>query len=724
MTPLLPLRPLALAPSGLALAFALVAAPAAAETGEGEADPSAQPRGLITVTATRNPVAAHDFPGQVTVIDRAEIEDFNASSLQDIFVAIPGATFDSGPRRTGDTPNIRGLGGNAVLIFQDGARQSFASGHDGRFFIDPELVQTVEVVRGPNSALYGSGALGGVISTRTVTARDLLEQGERFGVKLVSGYQSVNDEFRAGGTVAGQSSDGKWDAVGHLTWRTSGDIDLGNGTTLPADDEITSSLFKLTARPTDVLEITASYTRFQLDATDPQNPQGNNLAGPDNDLVFRDITSDTAQIGLNWNPASDAIDLNLVGYYSRNGVEEDTVGTPRVADRAVETLGFLIDNRSRFALGSANSLMLTYGGEYYRDEQTGLDTATADGTRGGVPDAKTDFVGLFVQAELTLADMGAIPGEISVIPGIRWDSFRSSAAGETFEIDDDEFSPKIGVSWKPVPELMFFGNYALGFRAPSFNEAFADGAHFVIPDLSTPPGPRGPRFVSNLFIGNGALQPEESETFELGAGIDLPGLIANGDRLTIKGSYYESDVENLIGLDVNIPAGCFVASPFVPPCGSGPDFGNTSQNVNIRNARISGMEIEFDYRSDWFYARGNFSSIDGVDAGTGEFLEGVLQPDILFVDLGSRIGDTGLRLGARFTLATEFDEVNTPQEIRDDYLRSDLYLIFQPDTGPLRDFRLDLGVDNVGDAAFEVINAGVFQPGRNFKAALSWSKGF
>jgi hemoglobin/transferrin/lactoferrin receptor protein len=481
---------------------------------------------------------------------------------------------------------------------------------------------------------------------------------------------------------------------------------------------------KLTARPSDAFEISASYTRFELDATDPQNPQGANLAGPDNELVFRDIVSDTAQIGLNWNPASDAIDLNVVGYYSRNGVEEDTVGTPRVANREVETFGVLIDNRSRFHLGAGSSLTLTYGGEYYRDEQTGLDTATGDGTRGGVPDAETDFIGLFVQAEVTLAHLGGIPGELSVIPGIRWDSFQSEAEGEVFEIDDDEFSPKIGVSYKPIPELLFFGNYALGFRAPSFNEAFADGTHFVIPDLSAAPGPMEPRFVSNLFIGNAALQPEESESYEFGAGLDLPNLIAEGDRLTIKGSYYESDVDNLIGLDVNIPTGCFTSSPFVPPCGTGPEFGNTSQNINIRNAEISGIEVEFDYRSDWFYARGNFSSIDGVDADSGAFLEGVLQPDILFVDLGSRIGETGLRLGARFTLATEFDEVNTPEELRDDYLRSDIYLVYQPDTGPLRDFRVDLGVDNVADTAFEVVNAGVFQPGRNFKAALSWSKGF
>ncbi|MEO0872748.1 MAG: TonB-dependent receptor, partial [Pseudomonadota bacterium] len=266
--------------------------------------------------------------------------------------------------------------------------------------------------------------------------------------------------------------------------------------------------------------------------------------------------------------------------------------------------------------------------------------------------------------------------------------------------------------------------YALGFRAPSFNEAFADGAHFAIPDLSVPPGPRGPVFVSNLFIGNPNLQPEESETFEFGAGLDFADLLMDGDSLTIKGSYYESDVDNLIGLDVNIPTGCFVASPFVPPCGSGEAFGNTSQNINIANAEISGVEIEFNYSSKFFYARGYYAGIDGVDADSGAFLEGVLQPDTVFIDFGSRIGETGLRLGSRVTYATDFDEVNTPEEARDDYLVADIYLVFQPERGPLRDFRLDLGIDNVGDADFEVVNAGVSQPGQNLKATLTWSKGF
>ena len=712
--------------SRLALAGALLcAAPAAlAQEAQPDQETASAQDPIITVIATRNPTSAFNFPGQVTVIDRDVIDDFNASTLQDVFVAIPGTTFDSGPRRTGDAPSIRGLSGNGVLIFQDGARQSFISGHDGRFFLDPELVQTIEVVRGPSSALYGSGALGGVIATRTKSARDLLEEGERFGVRLTAGYQSVNEEFRVGVTSAGQSSDGVWDALANVTYRESGNIDLGSGDTLPADDEIVSKLFKLTARPTDALEITGSFSSFNGDSTDPSNPQGANVAGPGNELVFRDITSETAQVGLNWDPASDAIDLNLVGYFTKNSVEEDEVSSDRIADREVETFGFLLDNRSRFDLGGGSALTLTYGGEYYRDEQTGIDTNTADGTRGGVPDAETEFVGLFAQAELTLASLGPVPGELTFIPGLRWDSFKSTSDDDTFEIDDDEFSPKFGVSYKPVPELLFFGNYALGFRAPSFNEAFADGAHFVIPDLSAPPGPRGPRFVSNEFVGNPDLQAEESETFEFGVGLQLDDLISDGDRFSIKGSYYESDVDNLIGLDVNIPTGCFVASPFVPPCGSGPAFGNVSQNVNIRNAEIDGFELEFSYASDTFYARGNFSSIDGVDAGTGEFLEGVLQPDTLFVDLGTRIADTGFRIGVRTILASDFDEVNDPLDARDDYIVNDLYLVFEPDSGPLKGLRVDLGIDNVWDNDFEVVFAGVSQPGQNLKAAVSWSKGF
>lgn len=691
---------------------------------------------VISVYATRNPIPAFDYPGQVTVVERDEILDFNPSTISEVFQAIPGAQFDAGPRRTGDALSVRGLRGSGVLVFLDGARQSFISGHDGQFFVDPELVKSVEVVRGPTSALYGSGALGGVVATRTITADDILKADETIGVRLNTGYQSVNDEYRVGATGVFRTEDGKFDVVSHVTYRDAGSIELGNDSTLPADDEITSSLLKTTFRPRDDLEIFASWMRYGSDSEDPQNPQGVNVAGPGNDLVFRDVTNNTIQGGLAWNPEdNNLIDLNVVGYYAENSVEEDEVGDPRVTDRTVETFGFTIDNRSRFELSPTSLLSFTYGVEYYEDDQDGEDTDTADGERGGVPDAATEFIGTFIQAELSLTDLGPIPGELTIIPGVRWDSFETTEPGGNFDIDEDEVSPKVGVSYKPIPQVLVFANYAEGFRAPSFNEAFADGQHFAIPDLTAPPGPFGPTFVSNVFIGNQDLQPETSSTWEVGAGLDFDNLFFDGDQFTAKASYYNSDVDDLIGLDVQTPLGCFftpaTAPPGIPsfvvasqPCGTGEAFGNTSQNVNIANAEIDGVELEFTYDSPWAYLRGNLTTIDGVDADTDEFLEGVLSPTTLFVDTGIKWQAAGLRVGSRVTFADEFDEVNSIADERDSFVVGDIYAVWQPNIDALEGVRLDLGVDNIADTDYEVVNAGVSQPGRNYKVALTWSKGF
>lgn len=685
---------------------------------------------VVAVYATRNPIAAFDYPGQVTVINRDVIDDFNPSTIADIFDAVPGSNIGGGPRRTGQTPDIRGQSGEGVLVLFDGARQSFLSGHDGRFFIDPDLIAAVEVVRGPTSALYGSGALGGVIAVRTVTAADLLNDGETAGVKIGAGYQSVNDEWRVTSTGAWRSDDNRLDVVGNFTIRSAEDIDLGSGLTLPADDEIFSSLLKTTFRPTGDLALSASWIRFGGDSIDPNNPQGNNFADAGNGEVFRNIDSNTAQGAIHYAPAgSNLIDVNITGYYTRNIVTEDEVESTRLIAREVETIGVSLDNRSRFSFGSAADLTITYGGEFYRDEQIGRDNTTPDGTRGGVPNAAGRFYGLFAQAELALNKPLGAPGVLTVIPGVRWDRFENDAVGEA-STDDEATSPKIGVSYKPIEEIIIFGNWAEAFRAPSFNEIYADNIHFQIPNLSAP-GPFGPfgppAFVTNFFIPNPDLVPEQSQSWEVGAGIDVTGVFFDGDALTAKGSYYQSDVENLIDLEVNIPFACFLTPgmlpPFAPPCGSGEAFGNVSRNVNVTNAAIEGVELEVFYDSEYVYARANFATIDGRDVDTGDFV-GVLSPATAFVDAGIKWPQTDIRIGGRVLVAGDFDKVNDPTLARDGYAVGDVYLVWQPTSGDLEGLRVDLGVDNVTDADYEVVAAGVSQPGRNIKAAISWRTGF
>ena len=108
-------------------------------------------------------------------------------------------------------------------------------------------------MRGAASALYGSGAAGGVIAFETVEADDLLGEDETFGARASLGYRSVNEETRGSAAVFGDA--GAFEGIAALSARSSSDITLGSGDDLPAEDEIVSSLLAGEWDVTDALEI-------------------------------------------------------------------------------------------------------------------------------------------------------------------------------------------------------------------------------------------------------------------------------------------------------------------------------------------------------------------------------------------------------------------------------------------------------------------------------------
>src|SRR5215470_2376768 len=124
----------------------------------------------ITIVATKTEEKAIDTLAGVSVMRQGDIDQVMPSRTSDLFYGLPSVWFQN----RGDSPeqsiNIRGLqdfGRVAVLI--DGARQNFQrSGHNanGTFFLEPELLAGVDIVRGPVANIYGSGAIGGVASFR------------------------------------------------------------------------------------------------------------------------------------------------------------------------------------------------------------------------------------------------------------------------------------------------------------------------------------------------------------------------------------------------------------------------------------------------------------------------------------------------------------------------------------------------------------------------------
>ncbi|HZR34271.1 MAG TPA: TonB-dependent receptor [Nevskia sp.] len=146
--------------------FGLALAPALSFADAASSDTPLQP---VVVTATRTPVAETDTLAQTIVIDRAEIERAQATDVADILRYHAGLEVarSGGP---GQQASLFTRGSNSAhtLVLIDGVRVNNGSTGGAAFpSIDPEMIERIEVVEGPRSALWGSDAIGGVVNLIT-----------------------------------------------------------------------------------------------------------------------------------------------------------------------------------------------------------------------------------------------------------------------------------------------------------------------------------------------------------------------------------------------------------------------------------------------------------------------------------------------------------------------------------------------------------------------------
>jgi hemoglobin/transferrin/lactoferrin receptor protein len=673
----------------------------------------------VTITGTRNPTSAFDYPGMVDVLDLDDILSSVPSTIGDLVQDMPNVQFGGGPRRTGEDPNIRGFTGQDVLILVDGVRQSWASMHDGRFFLDPSLLAGVEVLRGPASALYGSGALGGVLAFRTANASDFLGDGETAGARVSLGYQGVNDEFLRNLTAYTQV--GNFDLIGSIGERTSGDIKLGSGDELPADDDIVTGFAKA-SYSSDEFNAAISYQGFRNDVIEPDNGQGVGT-GP---TVDKAVKSEQVAGHFEWTPAgAPFIALHFTPYHIEGSVKEADPITGNVAARDIETNGFSADNRTHFSLGSVSGLF-TFGGEWYDDEQVGRDNAGAGGTRSGVPDGQDSFWGVFAQIEASVERPLGAPGKFSIIPAIRYDSYSASSTDNP-DVGETAVSPKLAANYAPTDWLFFFGNVGRAFRAPGINELYLSGIHFEAPHPILPG-----IAVANTFEPNPNLKPETSKYWEAGTGLSFHDVLWPGDTLRAKASYWRQNVDDFISLVIFIPPtfyslGCFTPPTFLVNCNLG-----TATATNV-NAELHGAEFESVYDNERVRLAVNYGAISGRERGTPYDLQSLI-PDLLDVVATLKLPEVDGSISARVQNAGSFHKTynpiisDVPDDRRSGYTVVDVFATWQPGEtifgGRLQGLRIDVGVDNIGDQDYEPFQQGVSAPGRNFKALASYALGW
>ncbi|WP_237700830.1 TonB-dependent hemoglobin/transferrin/lactoferrin family receptor [Citromicrobium sp. JLT1363] len=642
--------------AGAALMPGLAHAETSEKTGE-DASTLLDEDGQIVVTATRTPIAAEDAPATITVIDAEDIADELATDIKDLVRYEPGVSVRRAPSRfgaalgvTGRARNedfvIRGIGGNRVLIQVDGIRSpqgfTFGAQDAGRGgYTDVSLVKSVEILRGPASALYGSDGLAGAISFNTSDPVDLMTPGETLGGFVRASYSSADEEFSETAAVAGML--GNVSAMLAYTRRDFKELDnkgdvggLGGDRTLPnpQDGESNALLGKLVwQRGNHRLRLTGEYLDSQLytNVLTGQGPQylfGGPPAPPawTTDRLEAEDETERTRVSADWTWLGEGVvDYAHLAAYWQSGediqyTEEDRTPSPdrsRLNTFENTVYGLSAEARAEFATGALEH-RVALGGDISWTNQRGIRDGTVPPSGETYPTSafpETDFMlgGIFLGNEIALFD-----GTLTLFPALRFDFYSLTPQADPLypdpnlgEQDESRLSPKFGAVVKAGKDVRIFANYAQGFRAPT---------PFQINN-----------FFSNPAFGytsrpNPDLGPERSESWE-------GGIRYTGETVSLSAVAFHADYKDFIDqADVG---------------GSGtPTDPTIFQYVNIGAVEIEGIEGRAQVRfGDGFtgrfaiaYARG-----DEILPGGGTAPLETIDPLNLVAGLGYR--DPGGRFG-------------------------------------------------------------------------------
>ena len=453
----------------------------------------------VVVTATRIATPVEQVASSITVINAADIDARQQRSLPDVLRDVPGLNLVQSGGEGGQTSIfMRGTNSNHTKILLDGIEVSDPSNPNGAYdfskFNSADIAR-VEVLRGPQSGLYGSDAIGGVINVITKAGNGpLARSAEAEGGSF--------DTFNQSASVSGSQDSFHYRAT----------------------------LAHLHAGATPVTP---------LDLLPPGEKR--------NDDYFDNLTAST-KLGYD---LSENFDLGFVGRYSNSlskvtGDAFDPVtfaSFPSPLQTRINTLSYDARTTAHLTLGGVDQ---TLGFSY-----SSTVTSDMDPNNGPIP-SSGDRIKLDWQGQIAVTDgetviLGAetsrdamhVPikagittnagfGELqsSVLDLIDGVDFHNSAS---FRYDDNSrFGDK--ATWHVAPVLAvkatdtrLHGSFGTGFKAPSLDQLFES-------------------FPAFFFFANPDLKPETSTGYDVGVDQTLFGVTGGA-------TWFHNDIKNLIATD-------------------------------------------------------------------------------------------------------------------------------------------------------------------------------
>ncbi len=441
------------------------------------------------VTATRTEQAIADSLAPVTIFEREDIQRIQPTTLQELLERSVGATFvRNGGRGSATSLLLRGNQSNHVLVLVDGVRIGSATlGSPSLTNLPPELIERVEIVRGPRSSLYGSEAIGGVVNIITRKYHDT--QGIKPLLQLTAGTQDSLKAVAAlsGGTASTQGN------ITVLRESTDGVDNTESKTGFHGDkdrfeqDAVNVSLshnFNATNSLSALYQKSASESDYDADCYDASYTAYDCAPYSEGEVTVANLRGDFQPLSF-WRlsiSAGESVDDSEIATRrldpAASGISTDDFKTTRRI--------FTLQNDLTVAKGH----VLTLGAEKLKDEVDSNLAYNED-------DRDNDAFFLQWQGEL---------GAVSWVTGYRKDDNSQFGVHETANVS-------VGINLTSTLKLVT--SYGEGFNAPTFN------------DLYYP------------YYGVATLEPETSENYE----VALRGTQPWGNWGI---SYYENNVDKLI----------------------------------------------------------------------------------------------------------------------------------------------------------------------------------
>lgn len=715
-----------------------------------------------------------------STLNQDEINRHQANNIPSLIATLPGVALGGSLKPGGQKINIWGLGeAEDVPMTVDGATKSgFERYQQGTIFIEPELIKSIEVEKGPHSPFNGNGGFGGIVHMETKDAPDLLEDGRNSGAMLKYGYSSNDHQQAYTGAVYGRSDDGRADALVYYTKRDGDDMKLASAIPDPNNrypintkrrpntaQDMDAQLFKVNWQVNEEHRLGGTYSRSQSNLWAPFSAVSYPtppLASAIRDygywmasrrlLAQRETTDTTWLLKYQYQPIDNPLVDLKVTYSESNTVQTDTreyffqlasggkENTTGYKDRILE-----VRNISRLNSGPLEHVV-TAGVQlrkHAREVEMWLPEARYQKPEfnngvfqpGFMPHGKTDTNSFYIQDAITL-------GDFTLTPSLRFDhvlnrgekndapNYNSPNPKDGHDYSDKAYSgwsPRLAAFWKVTPTMALFADYSQTWRAPVIDEQYEV---------------QGPGLSRSGTSRN--LDPERITALRGGTINNFSNIFTDTDSALIRTTVYQNKIKDEIFKNVGIGcleqlqgdgkfATCTALAPNSP----------ISMYRNIGDLTIKGFEVESFYDSTYLFGSLSYSWMTGKHEGAYSNPWGPnvwardIQPATWNSVLGVKIPSMDLKIGWQGQWARKTDrtpgksykngygsvlgDTSYSQYANDRYNVQGLFASWKPHQQYLKGTEVNFTLDNMFNRDYRPALSGdnAYSQGRNAKVSVT-----